>query len=85
MKERVKKMNRYVEVNIVDNEHDWDEDRVMDTYILINPNMEKLDELRDMINERFENENWRGYEEIDTFILENFEMLSISETVEIEW
>ena len=78
-------MNKYVEVKIVDNDYDYREERVMDTYILVNPNMEKLEELRDMINGRFENEDWDGYENIYTYISENFEVLDIVETVEIEW
>ena len=31
---------KFIRVDIVDNEYDYGTERVMDTYILVNPNME---------------------------------------------
>lgn len=75
-------MNKYVRVNIVDRE---DNGNLLKFIIVIPSNehvfyKEKLKELQDMINNEFDN-----LEEIYSFIENNFELLKISDDVEIKW
>ena len=42
-------------------------------------------ELQMKLDGRFDNEDFDGFEEIYTFIEDNFEVLDIKETIEIEW
>ena len=77
--------NTYVELKIVDNDYAWDEDRVRDTYILINPDAEKLEKLREVVDGRFDDEDWIGYESLQSYIENNFEIISISNEIEIEY
>lgn len=75
-------MKKYVNVNIVDSE----DNENLANFIIVIPSdehilyKEKLKELQDMIHNEFDN-----FEEIYTFIEDNFEVLSISDNVEIEW
>ena len=75
-------MKKYVNVNIVDSE----DNEKLANFIIVIPSdehifyKEKLKELQDMIHNEFDN-----FEEIYTFIEDNFEVLSISDNVEIEW
>ena len=75
-------MKKYVRVNIVDRE---DNGNLLKFIIVIPSNehvfyKEKLKELQDMINNEFDN-----LEEIYSFIENNFELLKISDDVEIKW
>ncbi len=74
--------NKFVRVDIVDNEYDYGSERIMDTYILVNPNMEKLEELQTLLNNRFDENNQfeSNYQAIYVYITENF--LENSLTVE---
>ena len=76
---------KFVRVDIVDNDNGYDGDKVMDTYILVNPNMEKLTELQELLNNRFESGKFEQYSEIDEYITENFEVLQMADFIEIEW
>ena len=77
----------FVRVDIVDNECDYGTERIMDTYILVNPNMEKLEELQTLLNNRFDENNQfeSNYLAIYDYITENFEVLEIHDFIEIEW
>lgn len=80
-------MKKYVRVDIVDSDYSYDE-RLLDSYILVNPNKEKLEELQELLNNRFDDENSvfnNEFGSIYDFINENFEILDIAELVEIEW
>lgn len=79
--------NSFVRVDIVDNEADYGCDRVMDTYILVNPDMEKLRKLQEKIDARFDEENeFDGeYGAIYDYIAKNFEILKMEDFIEIEW
>lgn len=81
------KENRYIRVDIVDNDHDYGSERVMETYILINPSMEKLAELQERMRYRIEEENefCDNYGAIDDYIRDNFEVLFISDFKELDW
>ena len=48
---------KFIRVDIVDNEYDYGSERIMDTYILVKPNMEKLKELQILLNNRFDENN----------------------------
>ena len=82
-------MSKYVRISIVDNIVG----NIMDDYIIIIPDeeyiyyKEKLEELQDMLNDRFEEENefYSNYKAIEEFIRENFEILNVSEDINIKW
>lgn len=84
---------KFVKINIVDNDNGLQGERIMDTYILVIPLdeythwKEKLKELQEMLDNRFEEENeFNGeYGAIHNYILENFEVLNISDCIDIEW
>lgn len=78
---------KFVRVDIVDNEYDYGTERVMDTYILVNPNMEKLEELQTLLNNRFDENNQfeSNYQAIYDYITKNFEVLEMHDFIEIEW
>ena len=76
---------KFVRVDIVDNDADYGCDKVMDTYILMNPNTEKLTELQELLNNRFESGKFEQYSDIDDYIMENFEVLQMADFIEIEW
>ena len=79
---------KFIQVNIVDNEYGS-----MDSYIIIVPDdemtfyEEKLNTLKDMVNNRFneKNEFYDNYGAIYDYLSENFEILNISQIKEIEW
>ena len=77
----------FVRVDIVDNDYDKATDRVMDTYILENPDFEKLDKLQEMLNNRCveENDFTDDYGAISDYIKENFKLIDMTYFVEIEW
>ena len=76
---------KFVRVDIVDNDADYGCDKVMDTYILVNPKTEKLTELQQLLNNRFESGKFQDYYDIDNYITENFEVLQMADFIEIEW
>ena len=78
---------KFIRVDIVDNCLDYgcEMERVMDTYILVNPKMEKLKELQERLNNRFESGEFEQYYDIHDYITENFEVLEMSDFIEIEW
>ena len=75
------KENKYVRVDIVKN------DCVLDTYILINPSMEKLAVLQERMRFRFEEENefLNNFDAIYDYLRDNFEVLPISNFKELDW
>jgi hypothetical protein len=80
---------KYVKINIVDNDLDYryKDKRIMDTFILVNPDMEKLEELQELLNNRHEQENEfsNNYLAVLEYIEKNFESLKILGPIEIEW
>lgn len=86
-------MNNYIKIDIVDNDYEKETGRVMDTYIIVIPNdesslyKEKLKELQEMLRNRHDEENefTNNYGAIHDYIVENFEVLDILYTEEIEW
>jgi hypothetical protein len=72
--------------------HDADineKDGILKTYYLVNPDREKLIELRDMVENRFDDENYDdrdGYwDKIDEFVQQNFSAIEIADTFIIEY
>lgn len=80
-------MKEYVRVDIVDNDNGFKYERIMDTYILENPSMEKIEKLQEMLNNRFveENEFTDDYGAIHDYISKNFTILNVPLVVEVEW
>lgn len=72
-----------VRVDIVDNDLS-PAHRVQDTYYLVNPNEEKLQELKDLVESRFETGDLEQYSEIRDFINTHFNTVDI-EIFEIAW
>lgn len=72
--------------------HDADineRDGILKTYYLIAPDREKLIELKNMVENRFDDENYDdcdGYwGVIDEFVKKNFDTIEISDTFVIEY
>ena len=67
------------------NEHDG----ILKTYYLVNPERERLIELRNMVENRFDDPNYDdrdGYwGVIDDFVRANFSVIEISDTFVIEY
>ena len=76
---------KFVRVDIVDNDNGYDGERVMDTFILVNPNLDKLEELQDKLGNRFDSGEIEQYGDVVDYIDENFEVLKMSNFFEIEW
>ena len=76
---------KFVRVDIVDNDNGYYDERVMDTFILVNPNLDKLEELQDKLNNRFENGEIEQYGDVVDYMEKNFEVLKMSNFFEIEW
>ena len=88
---------RIVKLDIMDNDVAYD-NRLLDTYVLINPDENKLAELKQMIETRFDTDGLTDKEiraketfrdniwfRIDEFIAKNFVVLNIDETYEIAY
>lgn len=76
---------KFVRVDIVDNDNGYDGERVIDTFILVNPNLDKLEELQELLNNRFESGEIEQYGDVIHYMNENFEVLKMSNFFEIEW
>lgn len=76
---------KFVRVDIVDNDNIYGDERVMDTFILVNPNLDKLEELQDKLSNRFESGEIEQYGDVIDYMEENFEMLKMSYFFELEW
>ena len=75
-----------IRVDIIDNEPENPNNRVLETYYLLNPNRDKLEALRKAIEERLDDENseYKGLWDIREYINKNFLTLDI-ERMEIKW
>lgn len=86
---------KIVKLDIVDNDLD---DRVLCTYLLLNPNGTKLAELKHMIERRFDTDGLTDeeiearevfrdfiWDKVDAFITEHFVEIDIDETYEIAY
>lgn len=72
--------------------HDADineRDGILKTYYLIAPDMDKLIELRNMVENRFNDGNYDDRDDywdvIDKFVHENFSLIEIADTFVIEY
>ena len=82
-------MEKIIRVDIIDTDWDNENPRIMETFYLVNPDVEKLDKLQKLMNNRFDyeednEENIEYFEEIYDYIEENFTSIDI-ELKEIEW
>lgn len=82
-------MEKIIRVDIIDTDWDNENPRIMETFYLVNPDMEKLDRLQNLMKNRFDyeedsEENIEYFEEIYDYIEENFTSIDI-ELKEIEW
>ena len=72
-----------VRVDIVDNDTSL-ADRLQDTFYLVDPDEAKLQELKTLVENRFETGDIEDYSDVVDFIERNFYTTDI-ETVEIRW
>ena len=76
--DKTNKTDKIVRLDIVDNDYDNPNERILDTYYLINPDAAKLNELKTMISTRFDSDWWDGtYDFIYQFICKYFKRLEI--------
>ena len=76
---------KFARVDIVDNDIGYYDERVMNTFFIVNPNLDKLEELQNKLNNRFEDGEIEQYGDVIAYMNENFEVLKISDHFEIEW
>lgn len=92
---------KYVKVDIIDREVDVGENPIQQTYTLMNPNMNKLKQLKYLIENRHNYKFDKNlskqdiqkceefcdnvWENIDTFVQENFVTIDIDEVYEIKY
>ena len=72
-----------VRVDIVDNDTSL-ADRLQDTFYLVDPDEAKLQELKTLVENRFDTGDIEDYSDVVDFIERNFHTTDI-ETVEIRW
>lgn len=73
-----------VRLEIVDNDTMNYEERLQGVFYLVDPNEEKLEELKTLIENRFETGAIEQYYEVVAFIVDNFNMIRM-DTFQIEW
>ena len=77
---------KFVKVDIVKtDEIGYDSDRIIDTFILVNPDCNKLGTIQDMLDHRFEKEKPFEYHDFLEYLEENFEILKPSKYFTFEW
>lgn len=77
---------RIVRLDIVDNEPEKQGKEIFATYYLIEPNEDKLNALKELIEKRNSGDTVSelGIWDIDTFVAKNFILLDVERTV-IKW
>lgn len=77
---------RIVRLDIVDNEPEKPGKEILATYYLIEPNEDKLNALKELIEKRNSGDEVSeiGIWDIDTFVAKNFILLDVERTV-IKW
>lgn len=77
---------RIIRLDIVDNEPEKQGKEILATYYLIEPNEDKLNALKELIEKRNSGDEVSeiGIWDIDTFVAKNFILLDVERTV-IKW
>lgn len=81
-------MQNIVKFNICDTDPEKPSEKILSSWYLVDPDMDKLEELKTKLQHRIENidtdEEFEGIWDIADFILNNFETIEI-EDFEVPW
>lgn len=81
-------MQNIVKFNICDTDSEKPSEKILSSWYLVDPDMDKLEELKTKLQHRIENidtdEEFEGIWDIADFILNNFETIEI-EDFEVPW
>lgn len=81
-------MQRIVKFNICDTDPEKPSEKILSSWYLIDPDMDKLEELKKKLRDRMVNidadEEFEGIWDIEDFILNNFETVNI-DVFEVPW
>ena len=81
-------MQKIVKFNICDTDPEKPSEKILSSWYLIDPDMDKLEELKKKLRDRMVNidadEEFEGIWDIEDFILNNFETVNI-DVFEVPW
>ena len=81
-------MQRIVKFNICDTDPEKPSEKILSSWYLIDPDMDKLEELKKKLRNRIVNidadEEFEGIWDVEDFILNNFETVNI-DVFEVPW
>lgn len=81
-------MQRIVKFNICDTDPEKPSEKILSSWYLIDPDMDKLEELKKKLRDRIVNidadEEFEGIWDVEDFILNNFETVNI-DVFEVPW
>lgn len=81
-------MQKIVKFNICDTQPEKKSERILSSYYLVDPDMDKLEELQKKLRNRIVNidadEEFEGIWDVEDFILNNFETVNI-DVFEVPW
>ena len=81
-------MHKNVKFNICDTDPEKPSEKILSSWYLIDPDMDKLEELKKKLRDRIVNidadEEFEGIWDIEDFILNNFETVNI-DVFEVPW
>ena len=81
-------MQKIVRFNICDTDPEKPSEKILSSWYLIDPDMDKLEELKKKLRDRMVNidadEEFEGIWDIEDFILNNFETVNI-DVFEVPW
>lgn len=81
-------MQRIVKFNICDTDPEKPSEKILSSWYLIDPDMDKLEELKKKLRDRMVNidadEEFEGIWDVEDFVLNNFETVNI-DVFEVPW
>ena len=81
-------MQKIVKFNIFDTQPEKESERILSSYYLVDPDMDKLEELKKKLRDRMVNidadDEFEGIWDVEDFILNNFETVDI-DVFEVPW
>lgn len=81
-------MKKIVKFNIYDTQPEKESERILSSFYLVDPDMEKLEELKKKLQRRLENidadEEFEGIWDIEDYVLNHFKAIEI-DVFEVPW
>lgn len=81
-------MQRIIKFNICDTDPEKPSEKILSSWYLIDPDMDKLEELKKRLQHRLENvdadDEFEGIWSVDDYIFKNFETIEI-DVFEVPW